>query len=69
MPKGIFIDREKLRGAIWGKRDQLAEFLGVDPATVSRKMRAKLPISFDELNKISAFLGRDAMEFIEEKEI
>ncbi len=60
----IFIDHEKLRGAIWGHRRQIAEALGLHETSVSRKISGRQNLTLDELNTIAGVLRRDASDFL-----
>ena len=69
MNKGLYIDREKLRGAIWGKRDVVAEALQIAPSSLSRKISGGRELTLGDLNQIARALGRDTMEFIIERKM
>ena len=62
--KQLEIDFEKLRGAIWGRRSDVASYLGIQPESLSRKLHAERRLTIEELNKIAEALGRDATEFV-----
>lgn len=62
--KKIFIDWERLRGAVQGKQIEIAEKVGISQPTLSLKLRKQRKISFDELNKIADALNRDTIDFI-----
>jgi len=64
--KTIEVDRQKLKGAIWGKRSKIAEAVGLHPNSVSRKIHGKQPLTIDELNEIAKYLKQDTMEFLQE---
>ena len=69
MNKGLYIDREKLRGALWGKRDVVAEALQIAPSSLSRKISGGRELTLGDLNQIARALGRDTMEFIIERKM
>ena len=77
LPKGTFleilkqagIDRQKLKGAIWGKRNVVAEAIGIHPVSLSRKVHGQQPLKIDELNKIAKYLEQNTMEFLIEVEM
>ena len=62
--KRLEIDLEKLRGAIWGRRSDVALYLGIQPESLSRKLHAERRLTIEELNKIAESLGRDTIEFV-----
>ena len=64
--KVIEVDRQKLRGAIWGKRRKIADAVGLHPNSVSRKIHGQQPLTIDELNEIAKYLKQDTMEFLKE---
>jgi len=66
--KKLIIDIEKLRGALWKKRTQIASELGMHPNSLTRKIGGDRRFYFDEINTIAAALGRDTMEFVREVE-
>ncbi len=67
--KAIEIDRQKLKGAIWGKRNAVAEAIGIHPVSLSRKVNGQQPLTIDELNQIAKHLKQDTMDFLRESEI
>ena len=66
--KKLTIDTEKLRGAMWKKRTQIATELGMHPNSLTRKLSGNRRFYLDELNTIAGALGRDTMEFLREVE-
>lgn len=69
MNKELYIDREKLRGALWGKRDVVALALQIAPSSLSRKISGGRELTLGDLNQIARALGRDTMEFIIERKM
>jgi len=69
MNKELYIDREKLRGALWGKRDVVAEALSIAPSSLSRKVSGGRELTLEDLNQIARALGRDTVEFVIEREM
>jgi plasmid maintenance system antidote protein VapI len=67
--KGLYIDRERLRGALWGNRDMVADALQIAPSSLSRKIHHGRQLTLDDLNQIARALGRDTQEFIIEREM
>lgn len=65
--KRLKIDKQKLRGAIWGKRTKVASFLGIHPNSLSRKINGKQPLTIEELNDIASVLSQDTIEFLQEE--
>lgn len=65
--KRLKIDKQKLRGAIWGKRAKVASFLGIHPNSLSRKINGKQPLTIEELNDIASVLSQDTIEFLQEE--
>ena len=70
--KRLKVDRQRLKGAIGGKRAEIASFLGIHPNSLSRKINGKQPLKMEELNEIASYLNQDTIEFLievpEEKE-
>lgn len=62
--KRLKVDKQKLKGAIWGKRIKIASFLGIHPDSLSRKINGKQPLTIEELNEIASYLNQDAKEFL-----
>jgi len=62
--KRLEVDRQKLKGAIWGKRAEAASFLGIHPNSLSRKINGKQPLKIEELNEIASYLNQDTIEFL-----
>jgi len=67
--KILQIDRQKLKGAIWGRRGAIAEVIGIHPVSLSRKIHGHQPLTVDELNKIAQYLEQNTMEFFHEVEV
>jgi len=67
--KIINIDRQKLKGAIWGRRAAIAKVIGIHPVSLSRKINGQQPLTVDELNQIAKYLEQNTIEFINEVEI
>jgi hypothetical protein len=56
--KGLYIDRERLRGALWGNRDMVADALQIAPSSLSRKIHHGRHLTLEDLNQIARALGR-----------
>ena len=67
--KTIIIDRERLKGALWGQHLTVAESLGIHKNTLSRKINAKRGLHLEELNQIAETLGRDTTDFLKVVEV
>jgi len=65
MPRIIQLDREKLTGAIWGKRAEVAQKMGLHEVSLSRKVHGHQPLKLDELNQIALALNRDVDDFFD----
>ena len=66
MAQGVRIDIEKVKGTISGQGGQVAEVLGINKFSLYRKLKRDAPrFSLGDLNKVCAFLDRNASEFIE----
>ncbi len=66
--KKLHIDIGKLRSMLWGKRQEVAEHLGIMPESLSRKLRTGY-FTVDELNKIAEALQRDVADFVSIEEV
>ncbi len=62
--KTVHIDKEKLRGSIWGKREAVAQALGLRPNSVTRKLHGDTRLTLEDLNIFARVLKRDATEFL-----
>ena len=60
----VEIDKQTLKQAIRGKRNDVAAHLGLHPNSISRKLSGKQEITIDEINQIADFLKRDATDFV-----
>lgn len=67
--KLLQINQPKLKQAIWGQRNNIANLLGVHPVSVSRKIHGKQSLTLDELNLLAQYLNQSTMNFIYEVEI
>ena len=67
--KKMIVDRERLKGALWGKTPQVAEALGIHPKTLSKKMNRERGLYLEDINVIAELFSRDTMEFLREVEI
>jgi DNA-binding Xre family transcriptional regulator len=66
MARGVRVNIELLKGAITGRGVKVAEALGIHSHSLYRKLKRDDPtLNFQDLNKICAFLGRDAADFLE----
>ena len=66
MAKGVRIDIEKLRGALYGKTKDTATKIGINPVSLTRRLMR--PMSLEELNEICHSLNRSVYEFLEDYE-
>ena len=66
MSKGLAINLEQLRGAVYGKGQGIAERLNISRVNLSNKIRGKVPMTLDELNIIAKYLKRDTLDFLVE---
>tara|TARA_Y100000310_G_scaffold103332_1_gene101680 strand:+ start:2676 stop:2894 length:219 start_codon:yes stop_codon:yes gene_type:complete len=64
MAKIIKIDKEKLRGVIWGKQKKVAVKMDMHPVSLSRKINGTQPMSIEELNTIMRIIDRDVSDFV-----
>ena len=62
MAIGARVDKEKLRGAMQGKITTIAERLGINRVSLSKRL-AK-PLSLEDLTEICFYLDRDVNEFL-----
>lgn len=67
--KRVIIDRERLKGVLWGKHLIVAELLGIHKNTLSRKINAKRGLHLEELNQIAEAIGRDTTDFLKVVEV
>lgn len=64
----IKVDTEKLYGAMRGRIREFCQWKGKHPNTISNKLNGHTKIHFEDLNDFAEFLGRNAIEFLEEVE-
>ena len=64
MAKIIKVDKEKLRGAIWGKQRQVADKMNIHKVSLSRKINGMQPLTIVELNTIMQIIDRDVSDFV-----
>jgi transcriptional regulator with XRE-family HTH domain len=69
MSKGVTINLEQLRGAIYGKGLEVAEKLNISRVNLSNKIRGKVPMTLDELNMIAKHLKRNTLDFLVETDL
>ena len=67
--KGFFLDRQKLRGAAWGRRPKLAQALGINPVSVSRKLNGHQRLTLEEINIIAKAIELDVTDFVHIREM
>ena len=66
--KVLKVDIEKLKGALYGKRSRVAEFMDIHPESLSRKLKLDSSFRIEDLNQIAIALNRNASDFIFEEE-
>jgi transcriptional regulator with XRE-family HTH domain len=57
--RNVMIDQVALKKAIWGKRNEIAQMLGVTPTSLSRKIHGDQTMSVDEFISIAHYLNID----------
>ncbi len=60
----LHINREKLKQAVWGKGDFIADKLGISKGSLSRKLSGQQQLLLEELNVIASTLGDDTITFL-----
>lgn len=64
--KNLIISSKKLQRMKWGKSQEIAEKMKLNPNTLSRKIRGDLQITMLELNRLAKIFGVDTMELMHE---
>ena len=67
--KILFIDYPKLRAVAWGKSHEIQSALGINSASVSRKINGKQKVALEELNTIAQVIDVDVTDFVYVREI
>ena len=64
MERNVMLESDVLKKAIWGRRNEVADMLGIDPTSLSRKIHRQQTMSVDELVRIAYYLNIDIRKFI-----
>lgn len=64
MSRGLVINLEQLRGAVYGKGRDIADTLNISRVNLSNKIRGKVPMTLDELNATAKYLDRNTLDFL-----
>ena len=66
MRKNLIISSKKLQKMKWGKSEEIAGKMRLNPNTLSRKIRGDLQMTVLEINRLAKIFGVDTMELMRE---